>query len=77
MLHDIQPEEDDQPEDSKHESLSLREIQELHGQQKKKQASPSKRKVMLTSGRKDKAPQKEEMIEAPRRRSPFLRLWIL
>ena len=60
MLHDIEPEKDDQPagsESSKRESLSLGEIRELQGQQQKKQASPPKRKVTPTRGRKDKAPQ--------------------
>ena len=74
MLHNIEPKEDDQSagsEDLECESLSLKEIWELQDQQKKKQASLSKRKVTSTSGRKDKAPQEEERAEAPKRRSPF------
>ena len=74
MLHDVEPDEDEQPahsEDSERESLSLKEIRELQDQEKKKQVSPPKRKVMLINGRKDKVPQEEERTEASRRRGPF------
>ena len=75
ILHDIEPEEDNQlagSEDLERESLSLKEIRELQDQQKKKQASPPRHKVMSTNGRKDKVPQEEERTEAPKRKSPFL-----
>ena len=74
IVHDIEPEEDDQPggsKDSDRENLSSREIWELQEQQKKKEASLPGHKVTLTSGRKDKAPQVEERPEEPKRRIPF------
>ena len=74
MRHEVKPDEDEEVaslEDSDRESLSSREIRELQKQQKKKEASPPRHKVMPTSGRKDKAPQVEERLEEPRKRNPF------
>ena len=80
MRHDIEPEEDELAgseglegsEDLEHKSLNLKEIRELQEQQRKKQASPPRRKVTSTSGRKDKVLQEEERLEVPRKKGPFL-----
>ena len=74
MRHEVEPDEDEEAissEDSDWESLSSKEIWELQEQQKKKEASPPRRKVTLTSGRKDKAPQVEERPKEPKKRNPF------
>ena len=74
MLHDIKLEEDDQlvgSKSSERESLSSGEIRELQGQEQKRQASPTRRKVTPTRGGKDKAPQEEKRAEAPKKRNLF------
>ena len=59
MRHDVDLDEEEglaSLKDSEQESLSSREIRELQEQEKKKEASPPRRKVTPTSTRKDKAP---------------------
>ena len=74
MRHNVRPDEEEQPdgaEDLECESLSSKEIRELQDQQKKKQPSPPKRKLTPIGGRKEKAPQEDERLAAPRRQGPF------
>ena len=74
MHHDNEPGEDEQPagsEDSEHESLNSKEVQELQEQQRKKQPSPPKCKQTPTKKRKEKAPQKEKRLEESKRQGPF------